>query len=91
MMKPPMKIKMMWDMYAVETSRPSRIPIAGKRTNGIRAVMEMGMASEIHHIAIRAATARVLVTSELPGSRSVNNKIIRNDAMPRKRPNILLY
>jgi hypothetical protein len=48
------------------------IASSGNSTIGKRAVTAIGITSVIHHIAIRRATAAVLVTSGFPGSKSKN-------------------
>jgi hypothetical protein len=57
--KPPIKRKITWLKYSAETSIPLIIPKRGNMATGKSAVIARGIASVIHQIAIRSATAAV--------------------------------
>ena len=70
--------------------RPGTMPSTGNSTNGISAVTDNGIASVIHHEAIRSATARAGETSGFSGSRSVKKYTITNKMIPVNNPMVFL-
>jgi len=70
-MNPPRKRKITELKYEEAISSPPNTPSSGNKTKGIKEVAARGIASVIHHRAIRDAIAAVYVILGLSGSRSV--------------------
>jgi hypothetical protein len=84
-MKPPINKKIVLFIYMGAVALPFKIPSKGYRIKGRRAVADKGIASVIHQIAIRTATAAMRVTIGFSGSKSIN--IIKiNRIGPKNRP-----
>ena len=84
-MNPPMNKKMVLLKYKGAAAFPVMMPISGNSSMGRIAVAANGMASVIHQVAMRTATAAMLVTMGLSGLRS-RDSMSKNSTGPRIKP-----